>query len=79
MVGTRRSCESSGNLNLDLSKRGFGAKVNPLFTELSGGQGNIAMKVRTSVKRICENCKIVRRKGTVRVICINVKHKQRQR
>jgi large subunit ribosomal protein L36 len=27
------------------------------------------MKVRTSVKRICENCKIIRRKGVVRVIC----------
>jgi len=38
----------------------------------------IEMKVRSSVKRICENCKIVRRKGTVRVICTNVKHKQKQ-
>ena len=37
-----------------------------------------AMKVRSSVKRICENCKIVRRKGVVRVICKNPKHKQRQ-
>ncbi len=36
------------------------------------------MKVRSSVKRICENCKIVRRKGIVRVICTNTKHKQRQ-
>jgi large subunit ribosomal protein L36 len=37
------------------------------------------MKVRSSVKRICENCKIVRRKGVVRVICSkNPKHKQRQ-
>jgi len=36
------------------------------------------MKVRSSVKRICENCKIIRRKGVVRVICINVKHKQKQ-
>jgi large subunit ribosomal protein L36 len=36
------------------------------------------MKVRTSVKRICENCKIVRRKGIVRVICSNPKHKQKQ-
>ena len=27
------------------------------------------MKVRASVRRICENCKIVRRKGVVRVIC----------
>jgi len=36
------------------------------------------MKVRTSVKRICENCKIVRRKGKVYVVCSNLRHKQRQ-
>jgi len=36
------------------------------------------MKVRSSVRKICENCKIIRRKGVVRVICTNPKHKQRQ-
>ncbi len=36
------------------------------------------MKVRASVKKMCMNCKIVRRKGVVRVICSNPKHKQRQ-
>ena len=36
------------------------------------------MKVRASVKKICINCKIVRRRGVVRVICPNSKHKQRQ-
>ncbi|MBP89794.1 MAG: 50S ribosomal protein L36 [Planctomycetaceae bacterium] len=36
------------------------------------------MKVRTSVKRMCENCKVVRRKGRVFVICSNPRHKQRQ-
>ncbi len=36
------------------------------------------MKVRASVKKICEHCKIIRRKGRVRVICKNPKHKQRQ-
>jgi large subunit ribosomal protein L36 len=36
------------------------------------------MKVRASVKRICDKCKIVRRRGVVRVICTNQKHKQRQ-
>jgi large subunit ribosomal protein L36 len=37
------------------------------------------MKVRVSVKKICEHCKIVRRKGVVRVICSQYpKHKQRQ-
>ena len=35
-------------------------------------------KVRASVKRICDKCKIVRRRGVVRVICPNQKHKQRQ-
>lgn len=36
------------------------------------------MKVRPSVRRMCNKCKIVRRKGVVRVICENPKHKQRQ-
>jgi large subunit ribosomal protein L36 len=36
------------------------------------------MKVRASVKKICDKCKIVRRRGVVRVICPNQKHKQRQ-
>jgi large subunit ribosomal protein L36 len=36
------------------------------------------MKVRASVKKICDKCKIIHRKGVVRVICVNTKHKQRQ-
>lgn len=36
------------------------------------------MKVRASVKRICDKCKLIRRKGIVRVICVNPKHKQKQ-
>ncbi len=37
------------------------------------------MKVKPSVKPRCENCKIVKRKGRVRVICkSDPKHKQRQ-
>ncbi len=36
------------------------------------------MKVRSSIKKICRNCKIVRRNGVVRIICTNPKHKQRQ-
>ena len=36
------------------------------------------MKVRPSVKPICEKCKIIRRKGKVMVICQNPKHKQKQ-
>ena len=37
------------------------------------------VKVRTSVKPICEHCKVVKRNGVTRVICKrNPKHKQRQ-
>ncbi|MEK7617921.1 MAG: 50S ribosomal protein L36 [Patescibacteria group bacterium] len=36
------------------------------------------MKVRASVKPMCKNCKIVKRFGTIYVICTNPKHKQRQ-
>ncbi len=36
------------------------------------------MKVRASVKKICNKCRIIRRKGRVMVICERPKHKQRQ-
>ncbi|MCL1974796.1 MAG: 50S ribosomal protein L36 [Firmicutes bacterium] len=36
------------------------------------------MKVRASVKPICEKCKIIKRQGKVMVICTNTKHKQKQ-
>ena len=36
------------------------------------------MKVRPSVKKICDKCKVIKRKGVIRVICDNPKHKQRQ-
>ncbi len=36
------------------------------------------MKVRASVKKICDKCKVIHRRGVVRVICTNPKHKQRQ-
>ena len=36
------------------------------------------MRVQASVKRLCRNCKIIRRKGEVRVICSDPRHKQRQ-
>ena len=36
------------------------------------------MKVRPSVKKMCENCRIIKRHGNIMVLCINPKHKQRQ-
>ena len=36
------------------------------------------MKVLASVRKRCEHCKIVRRKGRVRVVYSDPNHKQRQ-
>ena len=36
------------------------------------------MKVRASIKPMCEKCKVVRRRGVIRIICAVKKHKQRQ-
>jgi large subunit ribosomal protein L36 len=37
------------------------------------------MKVRPSVKKMCDDCQVIKRNGIVRVICkTNPKHKQRQ-
>lgn len=37
------------------------------------------MKVRASVKVMCKDCKVVKRKGVLRVVCkANPKHKQKQ-
>jgi len=36
------------------------------------------MKVGASVKKICRNCKIIRRNRVVRIICKDKKHKQKQ-
>ncbi|NCS98621.1 50S ribosomal protein L36 [Candidatus Parcubacteria bacterium] len=36
------------------------------------------MKVKSSVKKKCPNCKTVRRKGKLYVVCSNPRHKQRQ-
>jgi len=37
------------------------------------------MKVRVSVKKMCGDCKVIKRHGVVRVICTNPRHKQRQK
>jgi large subunit ribosomal protein L36 len=41
--------------------------------------GGFSMKVRASVKKMCDRCKIIKRKGVVRVVCkADPRHKQRQ-
>ncbi|MBI4057123.1 MAG: 50S ribosomal protein L36 [Elusimicrobia bacterium] len=36
------------------------------------------MKVRASVKPICQKCKVIKRRRVLRVLCSNARHKQRQ-
>jgi large subunit ribosomal protein L36 len=36
------------------------------------------MKVRASVKRMCEKCRVIKRHGKIMVICSNPRHKQVQ-
>jgi large subunit ribosomal protein L36 len=38
----------------------------------------LIMKVRPSVKPMCERCRVIKRHGTTMVICTNPRHKQRQ-
>ncbi|HUE88961.1 MAG TPA: 50S ribosomal protein L36 [Vicinamibacterales bacterium] len=67
---------------LELPRSGPGFELAVLAVvncrEAAGAKWSEQMKVRASVKKICDKCKIVRRAGVVRVICTNQKHKQRQ-
>lgn len=36
------------------------------------------MKVQASVKKRCKKCKVIKRRGTLYIICEIPKHKQRQ-
>ncbi len=42
------------------------------------GTSKKRMKVKPSVKKMCDKCKVIRRHGRVMVICQNPRHKQRQ-
>ncbi|KAF8959663.1 hypothetical protein BGZ46_001718 [Entomortierella lignicola] len=64
-VMTRNQLQIQSNAASALPSSGFGATRG--------------MKVRASVKKICEGCSSVKRRGKVFIICSkNQKHKQRQ-
>ncbi|KAJ1026837.1 hypothetical protein NDA16_002134 [Ustilago loliicola] len=56
------------------------APAAPVATALKAmEQQQRGMKVRSSVKKFCDGCSVVRRKGRLYVICSkDPKHKQRQ-
>ena len=53
--------------------KGHAALVERGFHERSRN-----VKVRASVKPMCERCRVIKRHGTTMVICTNPRHKQRQ-
>ena len=65
-----------------LRKHFFQSNNEPIkdkgFRQTSTMLGGTKMKVRSSVKQICEKCKVIKRDGKVMVICENPKHKQKQ-
>ena len=55
---------------------GAASEVRLFGTNLN--EGPFAVKVRPSVKKMCDKCRVIRRHGRIRVICSNPRHKQRQ-
>ena len=53
--------------------------IRVMFEQVDSFARSFLMKVHASVKKRCEYCKIIRRKGVLRVICSRYpRHKQRQ-
>lgn len=69
-------------LHIGINKRSVSCrlseKVSVEFSYLNDIPKREIMKVRASVKKICDKCRIIKRKGIIRVICDNPRHKQRQ-
>ena len=72
VLPVRASCVREANPRL-----GSGGR-NGSQSRVAGTTPKGIMKVRPSVKPMCEKCKIIRRHGVVLVICQNKRHKQRQ-
>lgn len=53
-------------------------EADPMRTVWIWNEELVSMKVSASVSKRCDRCRIIRRKGIVRVICTNPRHKQRQ-
>jgi len=65
----------SGAISVPVGLAAFSAPAILMVYPL---RASCVMKVRASVKRMCEKCKLIRRKGVVRIICEDPRHKQRQ-
>ena len=64
----------SGKMRMHYIRILPGDKVTVEMTPYDLSRARIVFRA----KSICRNCKIIRRKGVVRVICTDPRHKQRQ-
>jgi len=58
-----------------LARSVFQSKIVNQKSEI---ESEVEMKVSASIKPRCEHCKVIKRKGIIRIICKNPRHKQRQ-
>ena len=71
-----RACQRAQELGLTAAALSFEPLPREYFSPASPPPR--LLLPRASVRKICDKCKVIRRKGVVRVICDNPKHKQRQ-
>ena len=55
-----------------------GSVENPAGWSLAVRTTEDLMKVTASVKPRCDKCRVIKRKGVIRIICVNARHAQRQ-
>ena len=68
----------SGKMRMHFIKILPGDKVTVELSPYDLSRGRITFRARASVKKMCSDCKVYKRKGVVRVSCKTKKHKQRQ-
>ena len=51
---------------------------SPVPTGAQAINRDVDMKVTASVKPRCDKCRVIKRKGVIRIICVNARHSQRQ-
>jgi large subunit ribosomal protein L36 len=66
---------TDGRVSGHLRAVGEASLVVPVRGQKSKGT---PLKVKPSVKKICNKCRVIRRHGRVMVICADPRHKQRQ-
>jgi large subunit ribosomal protein L36 len=77
LVPSTVALEAAWLVRAQRPRRGSGSRPGSQ-SRVDRNQPKGIMKVRPSVKPMCEKCKIIRRHGRVLVICSNPRHKQRQ-